>query len=421
MKKNRYRKTEEPQKTVKPLFSLIGITFFILLGTWAWGAFTEDPLTMDLPLASDQEPIRFQDFRPELSHLENGKYVTHLENGMTATYTLDANMQTRVKNYFQRYKVPYGSFVAMSPKTGEILALVDYSAREPEARDISLRATYPAASLFKVITAAAAVEEKQLSPDISIAYRGKVNRLKPAYWQDNPKKDRLKMSLAAAFAKSNNVVFAKIANRWLDVPTLLNYGERFYFNRQIPFENPVEISRMEINQTAGELENTAAGFGKVDISPLHAALITSAIANNGIMMTPCMVNVVTNRAGEKLHGCTPKVLNKPISADTAAVLREMMAETVKRGTVQHVFHRRSRGQSIREISIGGKTGSLRGKNPEGRYSWFVAMAPLENPEIVVAAMVVNDPVWHITAPQVAREGLSAYFEGSSSKGDGLTR
>jgi len=409
-RRNRYRTRKKQPSLLRIFFVLFSISLFFLFGAWAWGALTADPLSQT-PLLLKEGTLHFQGFRPDFGLREKGDFSTRFENGITATYTIDSSIQNRVKSYFEKYKVPYGSFVAMSPKTGKILALVDYSSRDPLAKDLSLRASYPAASIFKLITAAAALEEKHLSPDISIAYRGESNRLRPAYWKDNPRKDKFKMSISEAFAMSNNIVFAKVAYRWLDIPTLIDYGERFGFNRPIPFENEVEISHMKINDNEGELEKTAAGFGDVQLSPLHAALIGSAIANNGIMMAPCMVDSVTDPSGEKLYECTPKALNRVISSDTTMALREMMGKTVRNGTVRKVFRRRYRQRSIKKIKIGGKTGSLRGKNPRGRYTWFIGMAPLEDPEIVVAAMVVNDPVWHIMAPQVAKEGLTAYFDG----------
>lgn len=94
------------------------------------------------------------------------------------------------------------------------------------------------------------------------------------------------MSLAEAMAKSSNVIFAKTALRWLDVPTLLSYGERFQFNRPIPFELPVQVSRMEIDDSERGLAMSAAGFGDVGLSPLHGAMIGAAIANDGVMMAP---------------------------------------------------------------------------------------------------------------------------------------
>ncbi len=409
MRKNRFRQTKRRQNIIQFLFVFGGFILVFILVKGSWGAFSYDPLD-NTPLSLGQPTIHFEDFQPSLKQVENGKYTTRFENGVTVTYTLDHEIQTRIEDYFKRYKVPYGAFVAISPKTGKILALVDYSEREPIHENLALRASFPAASLFKVITAAAAIEEKHVSPDHPIAYRGKFNHLKPAFWEDNPKKDRLKMSFSDAFAKSNNVVFAKIANRWLDVPTLIDYGERFQFNQTIPFEHPVEISQMEIEAIEGGLEKTAAGFGKVGLSPLHAVLIGSAIANKGIMMNPCMIESVTGLNEEVLYECTPKILNHSVSQNTAKILRDMMGKTIRNGTVKDIFRKRHLEQSLRKINIGGKTGSLRGKTPPGRYTWFIGMAPLEDPEIVVAAMIVNDPVWHILAPQVAKEGLAAYFE-----------
>ena len=408
-RKNCFRRTKGRRRSAKVAVFLLGAFSLLSIGTWVSGELSLDPFE-DTPLYLHEGALRFQDFRPELDQIEAGRYVSRFENGVTASYTIDADIQLSVQSYFEKYDVPYGAFVAIAPKTGKVLALVDHSTRDPDAKDLSLRATYPAASIFKVVTAAAAVEKKKIAPGTTIRYRGNFNRLRPAYWRDNPKKDKLKMSLANAFAQSNNVIFAKVATRWLDTPTLISYGTNFRFNRPIPFELPVEVSRIEMDETESALAKTAAGFGAVGLSPLHAALLGSAIANDGVMMSPCMVDFVTNPLGEKIYECLPKALNKSVFPETASALRDMMGLTVKRGTVREIFRRRRLERSLRKIKIGGKTGSLRGKNPRGRYSWFVGMAPLEDPEIVVAAMVVNDPMWRIVAAQVAKEGLGAYFK-----------
>ncbi len=404
----RQRPRRRPIKFTKkgPIF--LGILFLLSLGSWVWGELTHDPFSQ-VPLSLASGVLRFDNFTPELKEVEDGHYLTRFEDGTTARYTVDAGLQRAVKTFFEKYKVPYGAFVAIHPKTGKVLALVDHSTREPEAAHLSIRASYPAASLFKLITAAAVVEEKQVAADMSIPYRGDFNRLKPAYWKDNPKKDVLKTTLAEAFAHSNNVVFAKVATQWLDTETLLTYGRHFQFNTQIPFESPVEPSRIEIDESESGLAKTGAGFGAVYLSPLHAALLGAAVANDGVMMKPCMVDFVTNKAGETLYECQAQALSKTVSPETAATLRDMMGLTVKKGTVQDVFHHHLLERSLRGISIGGKTGSLYGNKPKGRYTWFVGMAPLDDPEIVVAAMVVNDPVWHIIAPQAAKAGLAHYF------------
>ncbi|MFQ5580460.1 MAG: penicillin-binding transpeptidase domain-containing protein [Nitrospiria bacterium] len=388
---------------------ILGVSLVLVLETWVMGELRVDPLD-EIPLALEADSVRFKSFRPELKHPVEGKYATRFENGVTAVYTIDPIIQKTTEKFLKKYKVPYGVFVAINPKTGKVLSMSEHSSRDPRAKDLALRATYPAASIFKLVTASAAIEEKKALPGTEIAYQRDVNRLRPKYLNDNPKRDRLKASLSTALAKSNNVVFAKVALRWLNVPTLLDYGERFGFNRPISFEKPLQMSPMIIEESEMGLARAAAGFGKVGLSPLHAALIGAAIANDGVMMSPCMIDSVLGPEGEKLYDCIPKELTRSISSETASYIQEMMARTVARGTVRKVFRRRRRGRDLRGISIGGKTGSLRGKNPKGRYSWFIGMAPLEDPEIAFAAMVVNDPIWHIRAPELAKTGLSAYFK-----------
>lgn len=410
------RKGLEERKGIWATLSLVVAIVLILgvetgvLGEFSENPFSENPL-QDTPLRLDEEGLRFEGFRPKLDQVEQGKYITRFQNGVTAVYTVDAALQTAMEKFFKKYRVPYGVFVAMDPNTGKVLAMVEYSAENPRAESLSLRSTYPAASIFKLVTAAAAIEEKKADPATSISYyRSGMRRLTPKHWTDNPKKDKLKITLADALAKSNNAAFAKVALRWLDVPKLVGYGERFQFNRPIPFELPVQISRMEIEESESSLARTAAGFGNVGLSPLHGALIGSAISNGGAMMTPCLVDQVFSPTGEKLYECAPRVFATAISPETAESLREMMAMTVINGTSRKAFRMKRRERSLRGITIGGKTGSLTGEDPPGKYSWFVGMAPMEAPEIAVAALVINRPLWKIKASEVAKEGFAAYFK-----------
>lgn len=388
---------------------VFGLVFVLSLEGWVLGGLREDPLR-NTPLALVEDGIRVKGALPSFDHIEQGKYASRFENGVTAVYTLDADLQKTMENYFKQYRVPYGVFVAMDPKTGKVLASVEYSYVDPKADRLALRATYPAASIFKLVTASAALEENKARPDTEIAFHGGLYRLGPKNWVDNPKRDKQKISLAEALAKSCNVAFAKVALRWLDVPTLLNYGERFQFNRPIPFELPVQVSRMQIDESERGLAMSAAGFGDVGLSPLHAAMIGSSIANDGVMMSPCMIDEVRDAEGNTLYACQPKVFATTISPATAESLRDMMAMAVIKGTSRKAFRVKRREASLRGITIGGKTGSLTGEDPPGKYSWFVGMAPMEDPEIAVAAMVINQPKWRIKASQVAKEGLAAYFQ-----------
>ncbi|MEK7748159.1 MAG: penicillin-binding transpeptidase domain-containing protein [Nitrospirota bacterium] len=337
-----------------------------------------------------------------LNHIEQGKFVVPFQNGLKTIYTLDPSLQQAMKSFFQKNKVPYGVFIAMNPHTGKILAFVEHSSKEPHAKHLALRATYPAASIFKVVTASAALEEKQADPETLL------NRFRSSD----------QTTLANAFARSDNSAFSDVALRYLDVKTLVRYANRFQFNQKIPFEMPVQVSRVRAEDSRNGLANLAAGFGNVGLSPLHAALIVSAIANNGAMVTPCLVDKVVTTTGKPIFECVPKVFAKAISAETAAQLKRMMGLTITEGTGRKAFKNAYREPALREITVGGKTGSLTGDNPKGKVSWFVGMAPLDHPEIVISALVVNSTsprYWKIKSGDAAKVGFVNYFKSKSKQ------
>jgi peptidoglycan glycosyltransferase len=392
------------------LFSVAGIFW----GSARVGSEPSSGLFPGLPIRSENGELRFDRFRPRLDRIEEDRYVSRFPNGVKVVYSIDVSLQQKMEALFRQYRVPYGAFVALDPKSGKVLALVEYTSSgigggiggDP----LTLRASFPAASIFKLITASALLEEKKVSPETVVRFRGGVYRLRPKYLTDDPRRDRRRMTLADALATSCNIVFAKAALRWLDRETLLRYAEAYQFNRSIPFELPVQISRAEIDPTPKDLAYSAAGFGDVGLSPLHGALIAAAISNGGRMMAPHLVERIVGPDDRELFSPQPSVIATAISPETAGMLERMMAITVMKGTSRKAFRAR-RGHALpRGITIGGKTGSLTGDDPKGKYSWFVGMAPLEAPEIAVAALVINHPLWRVKSSFIAREGFSAYFK-----------
>jgi cell division protein FtsI/penicillin-binding protein 2 len=89
----------------------------------------------------------------------------------------------------------------------------------------------------------------------------------------------------------------------------------------------------------------------------------------------------------------------------------MMETTTTEGTARKVFRRdrHARRSPLREVAIAGKTGSLADQAPYRDYSWFVGFAPADDPQVVVAALVVNERLWHVKAPSLAHQALKAYF------------
>ncbi len=373
-----------------------------------------DPLA-GTPIAfvweGDARRLVFRNFSPRFDRREGGRIVVPFANGAKAVLTLDPALQEAMETYFRRHPVPYGVFVAIEPSTGRVLAMVEHSTREPRHSGLALRATYPAASIVKLVTVSAAIEEKKATPDTVIRYRGSPYAMNAKYWVDNPRRDRIRTTLAEALADSNNVVFSKVALRWLNGPMLTRYGERFVFNQPIPFELPVQMSTMRVEGGARGLAEAATGFGKVTLSPLHGAMMAAALAHGGVMMAPCLVDYLLDAAGNLLYSCFPKPLATVVTDGTAQTVSWMMSRTPVTGTSRRVFQDRRDAPSLRGMMISGKTGSLTGDDPAGKYSWFVGSAPLSSPQIAIAALVINDPRRIKTkSSAVAKAGLSAYFQ-----------
>src|SRR5205807_947025 len=165
-----------------------------------------------------------------------------------------------------------------------------------------------------------------------------------------PNLDRRCLSLSRALAKSANVVFAKMAVKHLDADDLRKSAERFLFNRPI-FDQPVEQSRAQIPDSGLDFARSAAGFGEVKLSPMHAALIAASVGNAGVAMEPSVLDSVN---GEPVE---PTGSMRLLNPETAATLRDMMKLTVSQGTATPVFRDRHRNV-LGDIEVAGKTGSL---------------------------------------------------------------
>jgi len=344
---------------------------------------------------------------PTPARAADGTYEEWI-GGHRVRYTLDPEMQEQALAVFRKYGVPYGAFVAVEPATGRILALAEYSREEPELRDFCRRATYPAASLIKVVTAAAVLEAGLATPGTLVRYEGSPYRLYPRKlsaankWRENNVS-----TVAEALGKSNNVVFAKLGLE-LGAEGLEDALSRFGFNRPIPLDFPLQESRGVVPTERFPLGRTAAGFGGVYVSPVHAALIAAAVGNGGVMMRPYLVESVEDGAGKVLYRAAPAPLWRSTTPEVAARVGEMMERTVTGGTSAKVFHRYAR-KLRRDVGVAGKTGSLTGDDPPGRYEWFIGFAPLDEPKLAVASLIVNHDLWHIKGTYVAQAVMKEFF------------
>ena len=339
------------------------------------------------------------------------KVVASLPDGGTVVYSLDEGLQERISRLLDQFKVPYGAFVAVEPKTGRVLALVGRSSMDRAWERRGPYEIYPMASLFKIVTATAALEQKKVSPDTVVAFRGKLTSENPRYWEVGPRQRGQEMSLTTAMGKSVNPVFGKLASDVVGREFIMTCAEQMGFNQILFPGSCVTPSRATVPQNDHDLKLMGAGLGReVKISPVHAAALIGAVANGGIMMTPSLAQEIRNGKGEVVYTSKAQPLRRLMSPDTASQLAKMLSTTVNSGTSRKAFHGWHGRPKFRDISVAAKTGSIDGKNPDGHYSWFAAYAPINDPQIALVALIINQDKWKIKASYVGEQALEAFFK-----------
>jgi penicillin-binding protein A len=378
--------------------SLISVSFL--------HAARKEPGKMPPPSPGGSFPFKSNGSSPSFQKIEGGKFIEY-HTAYRFTYSVDPVLQASVEEVLRAHKPPFSAFVALDPRTGKILALAEYSRTNGEERAIWKRATYPAASVFKIITAACALETGSLNYDSSVSFRGNQYRLGPTKISQSSKWEH-QTHFDEALGKSNNVVFGRVASNLVGPQTLRRYCSAFGFNQPLPFDFPVDSSKAVIPEQSYELARCGAGFGEVTLNPLHGALIAASVANGGVMMRPYLIEKIQNEEGETLYEAQAAEWARPISAKTAQDLNLMMRRTVEDGTASRTFQRYGKNL-LKKVTVSGKTGSLSGDNPPGLYDWFVGFAPAEDPQIAFAAMAINHQRSKFRGVFLAQEALKTFF------------
>jgi len=412
---------EQKTKTNEHRFKILGTRFVIAaalaagLGLWALS-----PKRSDTSFVSKSEISRALSERASHPGLPS---EISLEVGMKPVsalvqYSFDPGLQSSMEELFNHYSPDYGALVALDPVTGRILALISYEADQranaPQGLEehLALRATFPSASVFKVVTASAAIAEKKFTADTRIAFNGSNHTLyKSHVLKDSWNRWTRTISLREAFAHSVNTVFAKIGAFNVGARGLRDYAGRFGFNRQIASDLPVQPGRALIPEDADAwtLAEAASGFTRDNtMSPLQGALIAATLVNQGKMVNPYAVESVHLQDGEPIYAAVPEAPREVVSPQVASQMLELMRQTVISGTSRKSFRGFSKGRSA-QIDVGGKTGSLTGDNPAGKYDWFVGYGSLRGRSIALAALTINRKQWNVKSSYVARRAIETYL------------
>ncbi|MCK6571442.1 hypothetical protein L6V77_10150 [Myxococcota bacterium] len=359
-------------------------------------------------------PLDLEKIQPD----EGRRMTADLGNGFTGELTLDARLQKESRKILDRGKVPVGAVVVLDVQNGNVLALADrYKAEHPAAprfgeggpQSLALRAFAPAASVYKVVTAAALLEAG-VSGSAAFPYLAGHHRVGPDHVAAPPK-GAPTATLGEGLSKSINGLFARLASEKLDHDALDGISSRFYFNQVLPFPALTEASLAQVPRQPLERARMAAGFFHSKLTPLHAAVLAAAVAKDGMLPAPRLVERIVAADGTVEEAPPPHALGRAIESETARMVAKMLRQTTEDGTARRSFSKVPK--ALEGIDVAGKTGTLTDDTTSTDYTWFVGFAPAQSPRVAFAVLVGNGPLWYVRATDVARDVLAAYFEGEA--------
>ncbi|MBN1308786.1 MAG: hypothetical protein JXA18_12760 [Chitinispirillaceae bacterium] len=348
--------------------------------------------------------------------LSYNRITAFFEEESLMVYTsTDTALQHYLMKLVDRYCPLYAAMVAIHPASGRILSLVSYrnDSMPDQGGHLCLRAVFPAASIFKTVTAAAAIEYADFTAGCTVEHRGRTSTL----YRSQIKQEldgAIDLTFSQAYARSINSVFARIGMYHLGSPVLLDVGAAFGFNTRLPGELTCDISRVFAPEIEYQLAELASGFNqKTTLSPLHGALIASCIAEDGTMPVPSLLDsIVRNHDGTVRYVAEKRIWRRPIGSSTARELQSMMKAVVTYGTAAKEFRGIRKSRRFGEFVYGGKTGSI-DKDGIGRVDWFVGYAvhPKRVDErIAVCALAVHGAYWTVHSSYLAAEAMRFYLQ-----------
>ena len=364
-----------------------------------------------LVIASSLSPMIRQNKKPESAEFAPEGESAKLK--LKVNYTIDRDLQKESDSLLQHYKPDYAAIVMMDAKTGKILAMSSFEKANAQGSNLSLRATFPAASIFKVVTASAAIDKAGVSPEHRIGYNGGNYTLyKRNVLSDKVNKWTRFITLKEAFARSINTAFGRLSLETVQPKDIATYAERFMFNQVIPADFNVELSQAQVPTERGfALTEVASGYNRFNtLSPVHGAMIAATIINDGKMIVPYMVDSLENSNAEKVYQAQVLERGQILRPESADKVRQMMEQTVLIGTSRKTFRNLVRDKKFKEVEMGGKTGHFSGMNPKGRTDWFIGYATDQDQKIAIAAITVNIKKWTVKSSALGEMMIRKYFK-----------
>ena len=300
-----------------------------------------------------------------------------------------------------------GAVVALDPKTGAILAMISHPQYDPNRLSSHDQASvvkawnelnadptqplvnraiagnlYPPGSVFKIVTAAAALENGKVDTTTQIPAPGVMEL--PQTTAGLPNYDRQpcgpnnQTTLQHALEISCNTAMGYLGMQ-VGVQALADQAAKFGFGTTMRIPTRVEPSRFPTGINQAQTAQSAIGQYDVRVTPMQVAMVSAGIANGGVVMRPYLINQVLSADLQTIDRTSPERLGTAVSSQTAATLTQMLVGVVDQGT--------GTPAKINGVQVAGKTGTAEQGNGKPPHAWFTAFAPANDPKVAVAVVV----------------------------------
>jgi len=334
------------------------------------------------------------------SRLDVYEKMSSPRDGMDIVLTIDQVVQyiaeRELDKAYKAYHAKAASIIVMDPYTGRILAMANrptYDLNEyknvskDQKRNRSICDLFEPGSVFKIVTAAAALEEKRLSEEDRIFCENGAYRVANHTLHDHVAHGWL--TFREVIEKSSNIGTTKVA-QLLGANIVYKYIKLFGFGSKLGIDLPGEISGMVKEPRLWSKTSIGAiPIGhEVGVTTLQLASALSVIANGGELMKPYVIEEIRNKDGEVIQKSSPTLIRRVLSQDTASRISKMLTGVVEEGT--------GKMAQIPGLTSAGKTGTAQKIEPSGVYSHnkfvasFIGFAPVEDP-VVTIVVSIDEP------------------------------
>ncbi|MDP2912512.1 MAG: penicillin-binding transpeptidase domain-containing protein, partial [Candidatus Omnitrophota bacterium] len=340
--------------------------------------------------------ISTQDAKRKLLESYQGEFISP-KKGLNLQLTIDEVIQNAAERelgkIYEKYNAKGASIIVMDPRNGDILALANFpnydlnnvTKRSPEAvRNRAINDFFEPGSVFKIITASAALEEKVADLDDKFYCENGAYKAGRRILHDHTPHGTL--TFKEVIEKSSNIGTVKIASLF-GPERMYGYIKAFGFFDKTGVDLPGEVVGMNRPQSkwSGSSMLAIPMGQEVTATAMQLACAISVIANNGFLVKPRVVKAIIDEKGYPIKEFRPKVLRKVISSRTAVKMRAILMGVVESGT--------GKKAKIEEYDVAGKTGTAQKVEPGGIYSHdrflasFIGFAPVEKPVLSIVVCV----------------------------------